>query len=527
MIKKILVKMVLISCLAGPLAGQAQPMKETILETMKKATVFLVDSVSNQGGYVWCYTPDRSRMWGEMEAYPSMIWTQPPGTPTMGHLFLDAYHLTGDEYYYQAAEKVADVLIRGQLPCGGWNYMIDFAGETSLKKWYATVGKAGWRLEEFHYYYGNATFDDEATYGPAMLLLRIYSAKWDAKFRPALDKALAFVLESQYPVGGWPQRYPLRYDYSKNGHPDYSSFITLNDDVHKNNVNFLISCYQVLGDPALLEPIRRAMNCLLVLQQGAPQPGWSWQHTLDLKPSGARTYEPDGFYTDATFSAIDMLMDYYELTGETKFLARIPEAIAFIESTELPADYAALYPRQLRPGQRLYPSCVEVGTNKPRYVHREGSNSYNGRYYADYNPKDQWMPTFSMRALNVGALRQRYDRLVKTSPDEVVLTSPLRYPQSVNPFYFSVLRLPTEAEVGEILGAIASRPYWEGVFANSHPYIGVPPAYTGPPTQQYATTQVGDAYDTSPYRFGEDFRGISMQEYINNMAKLIHYLANQ
>ena len=43
-----------------------------------------------------------------------MIWIQPPGTPTMGHLFLDAYHATGDEYYYRAAEQVAGALICAQ-----------------------------------------------------------------------------------------------------------------------------------------------------------------------------------------------------------------------------------------------------------------------------------------------------------------------------------------------------------------------------------------------------------------------------
>ena len=75
------------------------------------------------------------------------------GTPSVGHLLLDAYHATGDEYYYEAAQKVANTLIWGQLECGGWNYVFDFAGENSLKSWYDTVGKNGWRLEEFQHYY--------------------------------------------------------------------------------------------------------------------------------------------------------------------------------------------------------------------------------------------------------------------------------------------------------------------------------------------------------------------------------------
>lgn len=68
-------------------------------------------------------------------------------------------------------------MIWGQLECGGWNYVFDFAGENSLKSWYDTVGKNGWRLEEFQHYYGNATYDDAGTMEAAKFLLRMYVEK--------------------------------------------------------------------------------------------------------------------------------------------------------------------------------------------------------------------------------------------------------------------------------------------------------------------------------------------------------------
>ena len=71
-----------------------------------------------------------------------------------------------------------------------------------------TVGKNGWRLEEFQHYWGNATFDDAGTGESAKFLLRLYVEKRDPKYRPALDNAIQFVLDSQYPIGAWPQRYP-------------------------------------------------------------------------------------------------------------------------------------------------------------------------------------------------------------------------------------------------------------------------------------------------------------------------------
>jgi len=78
-------------------------------------------------------------------------------------MHFDAYHATGEEFYYRAAESVAAALIQGQDPSGGWNYLVDFAGDESLRQWYATVGAmpSGWG--EFHHDYGNATFDDGGT----------------------------------------------------------------------------------------------------------------------------------------------------------------------------------------------------------------------------------------------------------------------------------------------------------------------------------------------------------------------------
>ena len=58
-----------------------------------------------------------------------------------------------------------------QHPSGGWNYIHDFAGEASLKQWYDTIGKNGWRLEEFQHYYGIATFDDAGTAVASQFLL--------------------------------------------------------------------------------------------------------------------------------------------------------------------------------------------------------------------------------------------------------------------------------------------------------------------------------------------------------------------
>ena len=87
--------------------------EQQVLQVMKTATQYMMDVASYKGGFVWSYLPDMSRTWGEMEANRTMAWIQPPGTPAVGHLMLDAYHATHDEYYYQCAEKIANALIWG------------------------------------------------------------------------------------------------------------------------------------------------------------------------------------------------------------------------------------------------------------------------------------------------------------------------------------------------------------------------------------------------------------------------------
>ena len=54
------------------------------MDAMRRATRFMTDRAAVNGGYVWSYLSDFSRRWGEMEAWPGMIWTQAPGTPEIG-----------------------------------------------------------------------------------------------------------------------------------------------------------------------------------------------------------------------------------------------------------------------------------------------------------------------------------------------------------------------------------------------------------------------------------------------------------
>jgi len=519
----------LIGASAGPLAGAvgawaSGPVdREVVAATMRRATAFMTERVATRGGYVWSYLADFSRRWGEMEAWPSMIWTQAPGTPEMGQIFLDAYHATGEALYYEAAEKAGDALIAGQHASGGWNYIIDFDGEASLRRWYETIGRNGWRLEEFQHYYGNATFDDHATVECGRFLLRLHLEKGEARFRAAVDKAVGFVLDSQYPVGGWPQRWPRMGEFSNHGRPDYTGYITLNDEVAEENIDFLLLVLQQLGDERVREPIERAMASYIALQQAAPSPGFALQYTLDLKPAGARTYEPLALSPHTTAAALSKMMDFYELTGDRAFLARVPEAIAWLRAVEAPLEAHRNGLNQFR--------YVEPGTNRFIAVHRRGSNAQNGEFYSDYDMTGQ----FAEKRVDADRLEQRHDHLAAMSLEEATTASPLlgRGP-SLMPRYWvtravggsdlNVTAVRERAlEVAELVEALNAEGYWpQELRTTSHPYIGPGPAE--PPSDFVDPGQVGDEWDTSPFTLASGPMGISTGTYINNMSRLVGYL---
>ena len=523
-----------LSLSAGDAPAVRVATKEAAIETMRRATAFMTGKVAVNGGYVWSYLPDLTRRWGELEARPTMVWVQSPGTASMGHVFLDAYHATADESYYRAAEQTAGALIAGQLACGGWNYAIDFAGEKSLREWYDTIGRNAWRLEEFQHYYGNATFDDSSTVDAARYLLRFYLEKRDAKAKAVLDRALQFILDAQYPVGGWPQRAPPMDGFSKNGAPDYTGYITFNDGVTHGIIEFLLECHQALRDERLLEPIRRGMGCFLATQHAAPQAGWSLQHTLDLEPAGARTYEPKSLATHTTAANIDACLGFYRLTGDTKFLARVPEALAWLESVKLSPE--------VQSNGGTHPTFVELGTNRPLFIHRRGSNVVNGAYFADHDWHNTIGHYSSFRRIDSAGLRRRYEDAKSLSAAAATKDSPLLHPRTTAPFAKFFVRGggfagsggrggtagtgSREERLTQMIAALNPAGYWPGELSTtSHPFSrhGGAEVVSG----DFSRTQVGDETDTSPFRSTERATGISTATYIRNMTLLITFVADE
>lgn len=284
--------------------------------------------------------------------------------------------------------------------------------------------------------------------------------------------------------------------------------------------------YQVLGgDARVYDAIVRAMNVYLVTQQGQPQPGWALQYTLDLKPAAARSYEPLGLATHTTASNIRQLFWFYRLTGDTKFLARVPEALDWLESVRLPDNLIS--------GGRAYPTFVELGTGKFLWLHRRGSNVFNGAYYADYEPEGVLSHYGSTRSIDVPGLRKEYLALKASDPAEIAKDSPLR-PGKARPLprYFLIDEVATsdlntadgKRNPDTLVRTLNPQGYWPTELrATSNPYTGDGPRTPVPGS--YGSTRVGDPSDTSPYITDKPVTGISTGTYIDNMKVLIPRVA--
>ena len=131
---------------ARPLAAEdSKAERDSAQLAMRKAIGFFSEKVASHGGFLYRYSADLSKREGEGKAAVDTVWVQPPGTPSVGQAFLDAYVRTGDALALKAAKAAADCLVRGQLRSGGWTDRIDFGDDLRPKNAYRVDAKVARR----------------------------------------------------------------------------------------------------------------------------------------------------------------------------------------------------------------------------------------------------------------------------------------------------------------------------------------------------------------------------------------------
>ncbi len=494
----ILVSTVILSLLTTIASFCASPSGDDVRAAMRRASAFMVDEVSCNGGYLWTYAADFSRRWGEAPARKSQIWVQ-GGTPDVGQCFLDIYNETGDEYYLECAEKAANALVYGQHHLGGWHYFIDF-DITGLDEWYENVfSNYKWGMEEYRHYYGNCTFDDDSTVGPTRFLLNLYMTTLKSEYRAPLEKALDFIMLSQYSNGGWPQRYPLRYEFAHDGFPDYTSYYTFNDEVIVGNIDMLIEAYEKLGDERYMEAARRGMDFIILSQGPEGQEAWADQHGMDLKPATGRTHEHAGYMVRYTRANINALQQYFLVTGDKRYLKPIPGAIEWLKKSMVEKTDDGLYTLYRR---------YEYGTNLPVFHHRSDKVTSEGYGIWDVDHT----PDSSSRTITVDIERieREYDRLNAMSSEEARAEYKASKQQSSTPD-----KVDPE-EVRRLINALDNRGAWvEDVVV-----FDMDITRKSPPGVKWDNynPDVDDDHAT------RHIQGISTRSFIEHMTLFMHYL---
>ncbi|MEQ1851291.1 MAG: pectate lyase [Chthoniobacteraceae bacterium] len=362
-----------------PLASAADAdLPDLARATLAKATTFL-RSLSAGGGYLWRYSADLTERAGEKKATATMIWIQPPGTPSIGMAFLRALEATGDMHYLEAALAAGIALADAQLESGGWDYSYDFDPKERLN--WQRRGNPD-RLDDaaFAKAKGLSIFDDDNTQGAIRFLLALYDAakgSQDPRLASCIDArdyALTKMLEAQYPNGAFPQRWDGRprkaadfpvtrasipKDWAREWpHANYNAFYTLNDNAHRTCVETLLDAHHRLGNPSFRDAALRGGEFLLLAQLPEPQPVWAQQYNTRMEPDWARAFEPPCVTAGESVGALRLLLDLWIEAGDTKWLKPIPPAIGWFERSAIsPGKWARMY---------------ELGTNKPIYGDRDG-----------------------------------------------------------------------------------------------------------------------------------------------------------
>ena len=342
-------------------------------------------SIAAEGGYLWRYSTDLKHRAGEEIATPTQIWVQPPGTPSVGMAFLRAYAVTKEPRYLAAARAAAQALARGQLESGGWDYLVEFEpkerGRWAYRGEAAAPAAAGGAARPRK---NVSTFDDDNTQSALRFLLAFLDATTgagdpgDARLREAVDYGLRKLMDAQYPIGAWPQRWdgrphdPARHPVMAASFPQdypreqpktgYYQHYTLNDNTHRDAVLTLLDAHKRTGRAEYLDAAKRGADFLLRAQLPEPQPAWAQQYTGAVEPAWARAFEPPAITAGESANVVRLLVDLYLELGDERYLKPLPAAIAWYRrSTVAPNRWARFY---------------ELQTNRPIYGDRDGKIHY-------------------------------------------------------------------------------------------------------------------------------------------------------
>lgn len=330
---------------------------------------------------------DRLALGAELKSAGLSRPTVPPSGGAARSVPLDR---PAEWYATPDALGIAKIVVSFQTPAGGWSKNLNMADhERRAGEHYAadnvsrylSPGDFDTPHDPSWSYVG--TLDNDATITQLQFLARVATAlgpKDSAPFRAAFLRGIDYLLNAQYPNGGWPQVWPLE--------GGYHDAITYNDGA-------MIQAMQVLAGvaagkaPYAFVPadvrdhaeraVARGVECILKTQIAVDgvQTVWGQQHdALTLAPVAARNYEPAALCASESAGIVQFLMDLPN--PDARIRASIAAAVAWFRKV---AIHGQRYVRgsegghiEPQPGAPLlWSRYYEIGTNRPIFGDRDQS----------------------------------------------------------------------------------------------------------------------------------------------------------
>ena len=305
---------------------------------------------------------DKAAFHGEMRAHNIKESTLPPTGRS-----LRALSSNREPRWYGEPEalRIADIVVSFQTPAGGWSKNLSFTSHIrSPGEHFAPDNRSRFSTNSANSdndaphdaswsYVG--TFDNGATTTQLRYLAKVISAlprSASAKYRKSFLRGLDYILEAQFPNGGWPQVWPLQggyHDAITYNDGGMMHVIELLDDVGsgKGEFEFVPRGYRWKAAASA----KRGINCILATQivVNGQRSVWCQQHdAITLQPTAARNYEMPCKTSGESAEILVFLMNIPSPSPQV--VAAVHPAIAWLEKTEI---FDVAYRRTSDEGRKL------------------------------------------------------------------------------------------------------------------------------------------------------------------------------